>query len=176
MSETRCGLQISRDNTITNEVHNHPRALQLGCLINGNILTPEDSMENGDITDTVANTELLNQRDIKAAQRENAKAQTLGLNDLALANITGNISKLTDSLTESKQEQGGQGFKDILGKLSRILPVRKIGESVAASISNAFPDSDENARNIFPGENHAIVQLPNDKFGRANFTGQLGSC
>ena len=97
MSETRCGLQISRDNTITNEVHNHPRQKQMGCLINGNILIPDDSMEADDVTDNTANTELLNQRDIKAAQRENAKAQTLGLNDLALANITGNISKYQEN-------------------------------------------------------------------------------
>lgn len=171
MSQTRCGLQVSRDNTISNEVHNHPRALQLGCLQGGNIMTPDESMETDDITDTVAQNELLNQRDIKAAQRSNAKSEELGLDDLALANLTSNISMLQSNLTEKKQEQGGQGFTDILGKLASLLPVRKIGESVAATISNAFPDSDENARNIFPGENHAIVRLPNDKYGRANYTG-----
>lgn len=171
MSQTRCGLQVSRDNTITNAVHNHPRALQLGCLQNGNIDKPNDSMGTDEITDTVAQNELMNQRDIKAAQRSNAKADTMGLDDLALGNITSNISQLQSSLLEKKQEQGGQGFKSILGKLASILPVRKIGESVAATISNVFPDSDENARNIFPGEHHAIVQLPNDKWGRANYTG-----
>ena len=185
MSETRCGLQISRDITLTNEVHNHPREKQIGCLINGNILTPDESMGADDFTATTANNELLNQRDIKAAQRQNAQAQTLGFNDLALGNITANISKLTSSLVEGMDEQkgvgrhsranvynqGGKGFTSIIGKLTSLLPVKKIGQSVAATISNAFPDSDENARNIFPGENHAIVKLPNDKFGRANYTG-----
>ncbi|MEK0325857.1 MAG: hypothetical protein QQN63_09145 [Nitrosopumilus sp.] len=133
-------------------------------------MKPEDSMEADDVTDTVAQNELMNQRDIKAAQRSNAKSEELGLDDLALGNLTARVTKLGKEVLGDKP-QSGQGFKDILGKIAEILPIKKIGQSVAATISNAFPDSDENARPIFPGENHAIVKLSNDKYGRANWTG-----
>lgn len=40
-----------------------------------------------------------------------------------------------------------------------------------AKMLNAIPSSDESARPVFPGEHHAILQLPNGKNGIANFLG-----
>ena len=170
MSQSRCGLQVSRDITISKDFHNHPRKKQLGCLINGSIKRPGESM----ITTDLAEDELDNQRVI-------AKREKMDLAELSLTKIAKGVEALLP--TEKKieeikkeemkgEEQKGEGFKsDLLKKLINVLPVRKIGESLAASISNIFPDSDENARKIFPGEHHAIVKLPNGKFGRANYTG-----
>ena len=154
MSQSRCGLQVSRDLTITKDYHNHPRRKQIGCLVGGNVGRPGESM----ITSDVAEEELENRREI-------AKVEKMDVGELSLRKITKGIEGLLPT------EQKGEGTASLLLKLVNILPVRKIGESIAANISNIFPDSDENARNIFPGENHAIVKLPNGKFGRANYTG-----
>ena len=35
MSISRCGLQVSRDFTITNTIHDHPRSVQMRCWISG---------------------------------------------------------------------------------------------------------------------------------------------
>jgi hypothetical protein len=39
------------------------------------------------------------------------------------------------------------------------------------SLRNLIPSSDENARDQFPGEKHAVLRLPNGKFGMANYMG-----
>lgn len=39
------------------------------------------------------------------------------------------------------------------------------------ALRNLIPSSDENARAQFPGEKHAILKLPNGKWGQANFMG-----
>lgn len=49
------------------------------------------------------------------------------------------------------------------------------GSDVGKAIQNVLPSSDENARPGYPGERHAILQLPNGKYGVANYMGQLGS-
>jgi hypothetical protein len=38
-------------------------------------------------------------------------------------------------------------------------------------LRNLVPSSDENARPAFPGEKHAILKLPNGKYGTANYMG-----
>lgn len=42
---------------------------------------------------------------------------------------------------------------------------------LATSLRNALPSSDSNARAGFPGEKHAVLRLPNGKFGVANYMG-----
>ncbi len=130
MSISRCGLQVSRDPTITNDTHDQPRSKQIGCLIQGTIIDKKESSLSQEVV----------------------------------------TDELEDQLEETSQMKG-EGFRSFLTTLSKIPFLRAGAESLAAGISNAFPDSDENARDIFPGEFHAIVKLPNEKFGRANFTG-----
>ena len=55
-------------------------------------------------------------------------------------------------------ELGGEGIMDYIDK-------------GRAAISNAFPDSDSNARKSYPGERHALLKLPNGKYGRSNYAG-----
>lgn len=134
MSISRCGLQVSRDPTITNDTHDQPRSKQIGCLISGTIIQkPESSLTQEVVTDEL--------------EDQIAKDK------------------------EDKESQKGEGFRSFLTTLSKIPFLRAGAESLAARVSNAFPDSDENARDIFPGEFHAVVKLPNNKFGRANYTG-----
>ncbi len=145
MSKFRCGLQISRDKDISRTIHNHPKKTQVRCQIERIISQPVIS----EITDNTAEEELEDQRE-RSAQMLMMEPQDIS--ELAL----------------EKTLQSGKG---IIGKLANILPVKQIASSVAAGISNLFPNSDENARKIFPGEKHAIVKLPNNKFGRASYTG-----
>jgi hypothetical protein len=42
---------------------------------------------------------------------------------------------------------------------------------VGTALRNVVPDSDSTARNAYPGERHAILELPNGKFGTANYMG-----
>ena len=62
-------------------------------------------------------------------------------------------------IIEEKENLQGSGF--FSSKLSKIM----------ADVSNKFPDSDANARPIFPGEHHQLLKLRNKRFGRANFSG-----
>lgn len=45
------------------------------------------------------------------------------------------------------------------------------GSGIFSTFKNAIPNSDSNARPGFPGENHAILQLPNGLPGIANYMG-----
>ena len=69
--------------------------------------------------------------------------------------------------------QCGSGLIDSIrasvGALKRIKNLAT--GDIGTAIRNALPDSDENARPGFPGENHAILKLPNGKFGVANYMG-----
>lgn len=67
-------------------------------------------------------------------------------------------------------EQGGDGF------FKNLKNVFKTGKKLAfgpagTAISNLIPDSDPNARPLYPGEVHTILKLPNGRLGRANFMG-----
>ncbi len=148
MSFSRCGLQYNRDSNISNDTHNHPRSRQLQCWIIGDIVKPKESTTSIEVVDQQEEDNI----DLKAQEKK------------LLEEIVG------------KDEQAGSGIMDIVRAIpiKRILgelPMKKIGETVAAKVSNLFPDSDENAREIFPGEYHAIVKLPNGKYGRANYSG-----
>lgn len=61
----------------------------------------------------------------------------------------------------------GSGVLDLL----RSIPIRGVIEKGAAKLSNLFPSGDENARNIYPGEYHALFKLPKGGVGRANYAG-----
>ena len=63
------------------------------------------------------------------------------------------------------RDQSGDGFLDILQGV-----IRK-GSEAAMRLQNKIPSSDEKARPGFPGEKHAILKLPNGKFGKANYMG-----
>ncbi len=75
-------------------------------------------------------------------------------------------------------EQNGEGLFDIarsiynkgkklFGKTSDLY-----GSEIGKTVQNLLPSSDENARPGYPGEKHAILKLPNGKFGVANYMGQ----
>lgn len=133
MSISRCGLQVSRNPTITNDTHDQPRSKQIGCMIQGTIIQKPESFLSQDV-------------------------------------VTDELEDQIEKAKEDKQMKG-EGFRSFLTTLSKIPLLREASESLAAQISNAFPDSDENARPIFPGELHAVLKLPNEKFGRANYMG-----
>jgi len=45
------------------------------------------------------------------------------------------------------------------------------GSELGTTVKNIIPSSDETGRPSFPGEKHAILQLPNGKYGVANYMG-----
>jgi hypothetical protein len=73
------------------------------------------------------------------------------------AGIGATIKNLLDQ-AKTKSRQAGK-IVDVL-----------TGET-ATSLRNMLPSSDENARAGFAGEKHAILKLPNGKFGVANYMG-----
>ena len=79
-------------------------------------------------------------------------------------------AKCRNSRHHSHNDQGGSGFLDSLKNVFSGAKNLAFGE-VGTAISNAVPDSDDNARPLFPGEVHTVLKLPNGKMGRANFMG-----
>jgi hypothetical protein len=67
----------------------------------------------------------------------------------------------------------GEGIFDVARGLTKL--GSKILDTatgpLGTAISNAMPSSDATARPGFAGEKHAILKLPNGKFGRANYMG-----
>lgn len=68
---------------------------------------------------------------------------------------------------------GGSGW---LGNVKHATDLaKKAGKAyssdIATFIKNALPASDENAAKQYPGENHAILKLPNNKLAFANYMG-----
>lgn len=71
----------------------------------------------------------------------------------------------------------GNGFIDTLKAKMKLLP--KYGSKVSdlysseigTALRNMVPSSDENARPGFAGEKHAVLKLPNGKYGVANYMG-----
>lgn len=142
MSFSRCGLQYKRENIISRDWHNHPRSKQLQCWVVGEAIKPKQSTESVEVIDQ---------------QLEDDLEQKAGL-------------KL------EMKEQKGSGVMDtvasiIVPRILEHIPKKKLGETFVSTASNLFPNSDENARPIYPGEYHAIVKLPNGKYGRANYSG-----
>lgn len=72
---------------------------------------------------------------------------------------------------------GGDGFydtvKDIYNRGSQIGNYLSdlYGSQIGTIAKNIIPSSDDTGRNAFQGEKHAILQLPNGKFGIANYMG-----
>ena len=96
-----------------------------------------------------------------------------------------------DQSSQSINDMSGEGIMDIArgiynkGKQAASYlyekrgAIKDMGEKAAdfygsdfgKSIQNILPSSDETARDGFPGERHAILQLPNGKYGVANYMG-----
>ena len=131
MSFSRHGLQISRNTSISNDIINHPRSLQLEHIINRSTIPKKDVSEEEDLSGEVIEDELENQQ-------------------------------------EDVKEMKGSGLFSLL-RVPKIFGNKL--DTVAAKISNVFPSSDDKARDIYPGEKHAVVKLPNGKYGRANYAG-----
>lgn len=62
------------------------------------------------------------------------------------------------------EKRGGGFFGDIWNASKIIVPA-------LYKVASKLPSSDENARPLFEGERHSILQLPNGKTGIANFMG-----
>ena len=60
--------------------------------------------------------------------------------------------------------------KDLIKKGAE-MAVDAYGNELGTTLKNIIPSSDENARPSFSGERHAILQLPNGKYGMANYMG-----
>lgn len=148
MSISRCGLQISRDSTITNTIHDWPRAKQIGCLLGQISHDKESHLSEDTVEDQIG--------DVLAAGEPKG--------DIKMAGAGSNFGA---------QNLHGKGIfsagKKFIGRLASI--PRGAVERIAADVSNVFPDSDLNARPIYPGEHHQLLKLPNKKFGRANYSG-----
>jgi hypothetical protein len=56
--------------------------------------------------------------------------------------------------------------KSLFGKASDLY-----SSEAGTSVKNLMPSSDENARPAYAGEKHAILKLPNGKYGTANYMG-----
>lgn len=81
--------------------------------------------------------------------------------------------------------QRGDGFFDsaasLFGKAKAAYEAAKpyvsavsdaYGSELATQVKNLIPSSDDTGRPSFPGEKHAILKLPNGKYGIANYVGQ----
>jgi len=65
-----------------------------------------------------------------------------------------------------KAKQGIKAIPKLVGKASDLYE-----SEMGTNIINAIPSSDDTARPKFAGEKHAILQLPNGKYGIANYMG-----
>ena len=65
-----------------------------------------------------------------------------------------------------KVKSVGKKLAEVGGKVSDAY-----GSQTATFLKNLAPDSDENARKSYLGEKHAILQLPNGKYGMASYMG-----
>ena len=81
---------------------------------------------------------------------------------------------------DQKDDMSGEGIFDKIKTLmamgdSAKTAVQKIGGiwtgDIGTSLRNMVPSSDVNARKQYPGEAHAILKLPNGKYGTANYMG-----
>lgn len=68
----------------------------------------------------------------------------------------------------------GPPGRDLLKKGAE-MAIDAYGSELGTTVKNLLPSSDETGRPAYSGERHAILQLPNGKYGMANYMGQLGS-
>ncbi len=154
MSLSRCGLSVNRNTTITRDYQDWPRWKQMNCQ-------EEDGRPNYNYYET----EQEEQKSAPVVLDELAVAETIDRTkkEQQISAIVKGVEKLGEPQYhypkfEGIKEQKGSGFRS---KLSQIL----------ADVSNKFPDSDKNARPIFPGEHHQLLKLRNNRFGRASWSG-----
>jgi len=69
-------------------------------------------------------------------------------------------------ITNESDSMDGKGIIDNLKNLKKITT----GE-IGSKLINLLPSSDENARPLYKGEKHAVLKLPNGRFGMANYMG-----
>ena len=101
------------------------------------------------------------------------------------------LEKRFDQNSYSSNDMGGDGVMDIarglynkgkaaasylydkkdLIKKGAEMAADAYGSELGTTVKNLLPSSDENARPAFAGERHAILQLPNGKYGMANYMG-----
>jgi hypothetical protein len=90
-------------------------------------------------------------------------------------NIDNNISK--DYVIEGEDDMSGEGIIDLAK--AGYEKAKSLGKKVAGfygsetgkKLINMLPDSDDTARAGYAGEQHAILQLPNGKYGVGNYIG-----
>lgn len=104
-------------------------------------------------------------------------------NDIGLTQGGRNMN-LVHVQSFDQNQQSGEGFMDVVrGVFSKGLSGAQVlydnknriadaytGE-IGTALRNAIPDSDDTARNGYPGEMHMILQLKNGKNGIANYMG-----
>ena len=105
-------------------------------------------------------------------------------NDIGTVNNFRNPVNTLIKQHTSDSDMGGDGFRDIVksiyekGKEGVKFLYNNKGKiadaytgEIGTAIRNALPNSDETGRAGFAGEKHGILQLPNGKFGTANYMG-----
>ena len=72
-------------------------------------------------------------------------------------------------------EMRGEGILSSMRKYLNVKAAKAVSNlafgEVGTALSNLAPSSDNNARPMFPGEQHAFLKLPNGKIGRGNYIG-----
>ena len=73
-------------------------------------------------------------------------------------------------------DKGKQTVSYLYGKRDLIkkgadMAIDAYGSELGTTVKNLIPSSDETGRPAYSGERHAILQLPNGKYGMANFMG-----
>lgn len=158
MSSYRCGLQVNRSTIITDDSPYRSRAKLMSCMIDPDMASPKESvLSNETVTDEIQET-LEAEKDAKTILQQIPEDSQEGEGLMEWIFDLPITQKITSKVKEK--------VKGTILKKGR-----SIGESLLAKASNLFPSSDENAADVFPGEFHAIVKLPNGKYGRASYSG-----
>jgi hypothetical protein len=81
-----------------------------------------------------------------------------------------------DIFTQNRYDgdMSGQGLLDSIKNIFKSAKrgaERVFDSDLGVAARNLIPGSDENARSGFSGERHALLKLPNGKFGQANYMG-----
>ena len=112
-------------------------------------------------------------------------------NDVGIVNYQRNTSDgplmnpiTVDTHVKTHEQMSGEGFTDIMRSIynkgtegAQFLYKHKgaivdaYGSEIGNTIRNALPNSDDTGRPGFAGEKHAILKLPNGKYGVGNYIG-----